>query len=312
MPKKGVKAWQTEVQDNDSWKQELAMPNLLIVELFSEYFGYTETLTPMIDDIMKGLGDRAEDKVRWRRVNVLQLEEELRSLEEEKKRSGRQDAGGGDEAAADGAQPPKEAGPAATEFSGLQGISKFSGFHHPQPFFIFMRKGEIIDILRSCDPPKLEELTKLYSSDESARNTELSYEIMLKTEEEIQAEKEVLAKQKAHMKKISTFLEKVECEDPMSLVETECSAMFALFVVEEKYAGPALPEEQTWEEAAAAFIGKSIDNVCEFFAALDGDTFETLQAKKATEEEAKEKAKILATAPPPVEAKDENEDEAKE
>jgi len=279
MPKKGVKVWQTEVQDNDSWKQELAKTGLLIVELFSEYFGYTEILTPMIDDIMKGMGDDAE-KVRWRRVNVLKLEEELRSLEEEKKRSGRDaGTGGGDEAGgaedADGGSPKK--GPAAPSPGGIQGLTNFAGFHHPQPFFIFMRNGEILDILRSCDPPKLEKLTKLYSSDETARNADITFEIMLKTSAEIQAEKEIAAKKKAHLKKITSILERVDCEDPMSLVEAECTAMFGLFVVGEDYKGPAA-EDTTWQEVAAGFVGKSIDNVCEHFSTVGEDVLEAVQA----------------------------------
>lgn len=298
MPKKGVKVWQTEVQDNDSWKQELAKDGLIVVELFSEYFGHTEILTPMIDDIMKGLGDNADSKVRWRRVNVLQLEEELRSAEEEKKRTS--ETSGGDEAggAADGAGDNANTGAGSCC---IQGLSHFAGFHHPQPFFIFMRKGEILDILRSCDPPKLEELTKLYSSDATARNADVTYEIMLKTDEEIKAEKEVAAKQKAHIKKIAGIVERVECEDPMSLVEAECTAMFALFVVGDEFKGPAVPAESTWQEVASGFIGKTIDNVCDYFSTTAEDVLESVQTHLDAAKEEAAPAETPAEAGAPAE-----------
>jgi len=315
MPKKGVKIWQTEVADNDSWRAEVAKDGLMIVELFSEFFGHTEILAPMVDDLMKQLGPDNEDKIRWRRVNLLNLEEELRSLEEEKQRSSRDanadEAGAeeedGEENAAekgdggDGAGGAEADGQPSEEpvlSKGVQGLTHFAGFHHPQPFFIFMRKGEIIDIMRSLNPPKLEELTKLYLSDVTAKNKDLTYEIMLKTEEEIKAEKGKAAKLKALNKKINAIAERVECEDPMVLTSNEAMAIFGMFVIDEEFKGPPLPEDTTWEDFAAGFEGKSIDAVCNHFTSLGEEGVDAVQAHldakeqatKAAEAEAAEKA----------------------
>lgn len=284
MPKKGIKVWQSEVPDNDSWKAELAKPGLLIVELFSEFFGYTEVLTPMIDDIMKRVSD--PDQVRWRRVNVLKLEEELRSMEEEKNRSSRDGGGGGDEGGS--AEASGEAGQVEEKETNvtervdcLTGLRQFKGFHHPQPFFLFMRDGEILDILRSCDPPQLDKLTNLYSSDPNAKNSNLTYEIMLKTEEEVKADKEEASKKKAHMKNINTILETVDCEDPMVLIEAECLSLLKLFCLDDEWKGPEIPEDSTWQEVATSFVGKSVDAVGEYLAVIEHETIEAVKANMA-------------------------------
>lgn len=329
MGKKGVTVWQEDVSDNESWRAFLKNPDtLLIVELYSDFFGYTEVLTPMIADLMKELGPGFEDAVLWRRCNVIKLENELAALkaEEDKKRAGKGDGADDDGTMAESSrgvsafsesrQGSQQAsslasgmGANSSMLGGRGGIQQastmrarsasmfgdiasgsplmlevFKGFHHPQPFFLFIRNMKVIDILRAADPPKLSEMTKRYLDDPIGYNSKLSLEVMLKTDAEIEAEKKQAAEEKAHFLLVQSVIEKVECEDPMQVSENEAIQIFQFFVIDGVWSGPIsevwVSEEDggpyNWEEEAKGFSKLSVDSFIEHFKSTTATVLNTI------------------------------------
>jgi len=263
MSKKKVVIHQKDVVDNESWRAECADGSgLLIVELYSEFFGYCQVLEPSISDLMKTLEEGEQDKIRWRRVNVLKLEEELKQIrEEESKKNTSKDPS--EEVALGRASADAPSGESGSGHQ-LRYLDRFPGYNHPQPFFLFMRQGEIYDILRECNPPLLEAMVKKYVKEDCKPEPNLTFEIVLKTEEEIRLEKEAQDKNKAHMNKIHTVIEKVDCEDPMSVTKAEAESIFKLFLDPETKQPFGRPDGN-WEEYVADYEGKSVDVFAELF-----------------------------------------------
>jgi len=258
---KKVIIYQKDVPDNESWRAECANKSgLLIVELYSDFFGHCQVLEPSISDLMKAFSGEEQECIRWRRVNVLRLEKELQQIREEESKKNTKTA---EEDAGTPEEPKKDS--EASDLLRLPNLEQFPGFNHPQPFFLFMRNGgEILDILRECNPPLLEEMVTKYMKEDATKNPKLTFEVVLKTEEELRLEKEARERKKAHMNKIHTAIELADCEDPMSVTAEESKAILKLFLDPETQQPYGRPDEN-YEEYYAEYKGKSVDHFGDMF-----------------------------------------------
>jgi len=300
--------YQVDVESNDAWYKDLEHKGLMIVELYSDWFGYTEVLTPQIAEIMKKVGEEAG--VEWRRVNVLNLEAEKREILANEKKGKSETASEEDEQHVID----------ENDFL-VKGLERFKGFCSPQPFFIFFKKGIIYDILRACNPPLLETLIMKYLEDGAEPSTTIDWDVNLRTPEEIAAEKAAIEADRQHIAKLMSIVETVECEDPMKLTVEEVTLIFAMFVgADDAFLGK-VEEEETKESIIESLGEKSVDDVVMYFkksltmddiAEWEKAVEEKIAEEKRLEEEAE--TKRLAEEAAAKEAEDENveNDEAKE
>jgi len=303
-----VKIYQTDVESNDAWHKDLEYEGLLIVELYSDWFGYTEVLTPQIAEIMKKVGDKAS--VEWRRVNVLNLEVEKKEiLANEKKGKSKTDS------------EEDEHGHVIHEHDCfVKGLERFKGFCSPQPFFVFFKKGVIFDILRACNPPLLETMIMKYLEDDVEPSAEIDWDVNLKTPEEVAAEKAALKADKLHTAKVMSIVETIECEDPMKLTIEDVTLIFDKFVgVDGAFLGQ-VPEEDTKESVTESLVEKTVDDVVTYFktslsmddiAAWENDIKEAAAEKKRLEDEAEAQRLAEETAAKEAEEQAEKEEETK-
>ena len=72
-----VKDWTTELTEVDEWNKIIESDKLIVTEIYSQWFGYCEVYTPVIDKIMqKSLKEEDRKNIQWVRLNVAQLEKE--------------------------------------------------------------------------------------------------------------------------------------------------------------------------------------------------------------------------------------------
>jgi len=245
--------YQTDVESNDAWHKDLEHKGLLIAELYSDWFGYTEVLTPQIADIMKKVGDEAG--VEWRRVNVLNLEAEKKEiLANEKKGKSKTES------------EDDEHGLVIHEHEYVvKGLERFTAFCSPQPFFVFFKKGVIFDILRACNPPLLEAKIMKYLEDGVEPSAEIDWDVNLRTQEEIEAEKAAIKADRLHTAKVMSIVETIECEDPMKLTKEEVSLIFDKFVGADGAFLGQVAEEDTKESVTESLEEKTVDDVVTYF-----------------------------------------------
>lgn len=181
-----IKEWQQEVESSEMWERELSAPGLMVVELYSKWFGSCEVLAPTIDSIMKQSGGvchkGAECDIRWRRVNVAAREEERKTtrLEQEKKSSQELAAGRSNgEAQSVDTSDLACLKDITCNPDALSKLEKWSGFCHPQPFFLFFKNGEVYDILRAANPPVLERMIAKYNQEEAEPNCDIQLDVCL-------------------------------------------------------------------------------------------------------------------------------------
>lgn len=309
MAARGVtKIYQTDVESNDAWNKDLEYEGLMIAELYSDWFGYTEILTPQIAEIMKKVGDKAG--VEWRRVNVINLEVEKKEiLAHEKKGKSKTDS------------EDDEHGHVIHEHDyAVKGLERFTGFCSPQPFFVFFKKGVIFDILRACNPPLLETMIIKYLEDGVEPSADIDWDVHLRTPEEVAAEKEAIKADKLHTSKVMSIVETIECEDPMKLTKEEVTLIFNKFVGADGAFLGQVAEEDTKESVTESLEEKTVDDVVAYFktslsmddiAAWENDIKEKAAEEKRLVEEAEAQRLEEETAGREAEEEAKKEEETK-
>jgi len=226
---KKVKVWQTDVEGIDAWQNLIEDSNgyLLVLELYSDIFGYTEVLTIPIMDIMKAVGEKS--KILWRRANVVKLEAEAQERAQEKQKN-------------------KDESSAKPVKATVPGLEKFSGFASPQPWILIMKCDKknttLYDILKAANPPELQAMVEKYMKEDVAPKEEIDFDINLRTNAEIEAAKNAKATERALVKEIESRIETTDPEDPNSLTVEEVQNIFKLFCDEN---GRFLPFEMMFE-----------------------------------------------------------------
>lgn len=301
--RKQARIYQTDVESNDAWHKDLEHEGLLIAELYSDWFGYTEVLTPQIAEIMKKVGEEAG--VEWRRVNVLNLEAEKKEiLANEKKGKSKTDS-----------EDDEHRHVYHMQDYHLKGLERFTGFCSPQPFFIFFKKGVIFDILRASNPPLLEAKIMKYLEDGVEPSAEIDWDMNLRTQEEIAAEKAAIEADKIHTAKVMSIVQTIESEDPMKLTKEEVSLIFNKFIGADGAFLGQVAEEDTKESVIESLEEKTVDDVVTYFktslsmddiAAWEKDIKEKAAEEKRLADEAE--AKRLAEEAAAKEAEEQAEE----
>lgn len=139
MSKTNKKRFTEEVEHAEDWTTEVNGSGLLVADIYYEGFGACTALDSTIAQLMKSLGERGS-KIRWRRVNMQRLEQELVSQR-------LQAAGNND--AVDNTK-------AVTKADQLECLGQFSQYENPKPLFAFMLNKKVYDVLHGANPIQLE------------------------------------------------------------------------------------------------------------------------------------------------------------
>mmetsp|Transcript_19130 Transcript_19130/g.37767 ORF Transcript_19130/g.37767 Transcript_19130/m.37767 type:complete len:882 (-) Transcript_19130:2885-5530(-) len=162
-----MKEYRIQVTSVKHWLKEIDFDGLLVVEVYSSWFGSCQVIAPTINSIMMSITD-ADAKIKWPVINIAKLEEEQRELmmDEEKKKqelaSVLRRKVGQDEGADVDAPPPGE----DEEMKAKQSFDKvkipkleaYSGWEDARPLWLLMKDGEILHTLTSANPPKMMKL----------------------------------------------------------------------------------------------------------------------------------------------------------
>lgn len=76
MARNKVKDWTNEITELEDWSKLIDTDKLVVAEIYSAWFGFCETYTPVIDKIMASFKEEQQQTITWTRLNVAQLEKE--------------------------------------------------------------------------------------------------------------------------------------------------------------------------------------------------------------------------------------------
>lgn len=174
-----------EITEIEDWLKLIETEKIIVVEIYSSWFGYCEVYTPVIDKIMKEVckKESEQQKIVWRRMNVAQLELELNENMKEKSddeniknrsllpsSNNDNDTNDDDEEnknndncdSSSNANTINIESEAKTQrktpLKTVALLEKWSAYENAQPLFVFIQGKEILDVLKECNQGKLKEI----------------------------------------------------------------------------------------------------------------------------------------------------------
>ena len=121
--------WQTEISELEEWQKIVTEDKLIILEIYSGWFGYTSSFDMTIDSVMKELGEKSEN-VSWKRMDIVKIVDEN------------------------------------TNKSTPELLEKYKDYCNPKPLFLFFKNKTLSGKLTQCNPVKLRSLvTKTFNGE---------------------------------------------------------------------------------------------------------------------------------------------------